>query len=242
MQFKTIVNIQREVMTDFDILLLGIILIFPVVDLINEKKYKSENKKIEYLKITLFLWVPALILVYSYALDELSIADLGVGFEASWRNISVVSLLCLAIIYLFVLIRSIQANDELRAEIARKFERYKDILPVTRNEMLIFTLILSVSAGICEELIFRAYLYPFLDGHMGMVVAIILSSAVFGLWHLYLGWQEVIKTSVMGALFCGIYIFTGNIILPILVHIFIDVYSGLMAYFAMRKPLHTATS
>ena len=222
-------------------LLLGIILLFPIVDLINEK-YKSRNKNVEYIKIAFFLWIPTLLLGYLFYKEELSVVSFGAVIENNWQNIFITSLLLLAIVYLLVLIRSIQSNEELRDEIRNKFESFKDILPVTKNEMLIFTLIVSVSAGICEELLFRAYLYTFLDSHIGMVAAIFLSSVIFGLWHIYLGWQEVIRTSVMGALFCGIYIFTGNIILPILVHIFVDVYSGLMCYFAMRKPLNIVAS
>jgi membrane protease YdiL (CAAX protease family) len=128
--------------------------------------------------------------------------------EHSWQNVLFASLLFVAIIYLLLLIRSIQSSEELRAEITNKLESYKDILPVSKNEMFIFTLILSVSAGICEELLFRAYLFTLIDNHISIVAAILLSSAVFGLWHIYLGWQEVIRTSVMGAVFCGVFIFT----------------------------------
>ncbi len=228
-------------MNNLEILLLVFILFFPVVDLINEK-YKSKHKNVEYIKITFFLWIPTFMLVYLFSKKELSVVNFGIGIENNWQNILVASLLLLAIIYLLFLIRSIQSSKELRAEITSKFESNKDILPVTKNEMLIFTLIVSVSAGICEELLFRAYLYAFLGSHIGMVAGIMLSSVIFGLWHIYLGWQEVVKTSIMGVLFCGIYIFTGNIILPILIHIFIDVYSGLMCYFAMRKPLNFVAS
>jgi len=87
-------------------------------------------------------------------------------------------------------------------------------------------------------LIFCVCLSDFLDSHAGMIAAILLSSIIFGFWYIYLGWQEVIRTSVMGVLLCAIYIFTENIILPILLHIFIGVYSGLMCYFAMRKPIN----
>jgi uncharacterized protein len=226
-------------MNNFEILLLSVILFFPLVDLINEK-YKSHNKNVEYLKLSFFLWIPTLLLIYLFANNKLSIVTLAIEIKYSWQNMVVVSLLGLGITYLLLLIKSIKSSEELREEIISKFDSYTGILPVTKKEMLTFTLIVSVSAGICEELLFRAYLFPLLDGYIGMAAAIIVSSIIFGLWHLYLGWQEVIRTSIMGAMFCGIYIMTGNIILPILVHIFIDVYSGLMCYFAMRKPLVVA--
>lgn len=223
------------IMNNLEMLLLGLVLFFPLVDFIGGK-FKSKSKSVEYLKTAFLIWVPTLLLVYLFSKAELSVVDFGFVVKNSWENILFGSLLAVAIIYLLFLIKSIQSSEELRAEIINKSEAFKDILPTTKNEVLIFTLILSVTAGVCEELIFRAYLFTLLDSHIGMVAAILLSSLIFGLWHLYLGWQEVIRTSVMGAVFCGIYIFTENIILPILVHIFVDVYSGLMCYFAMRKP------
>ncbi|WP_441004481.1 CPBP family intramembrane glutamic endopeptidase [Pseudocolwellia agarivorans] len=221
-------------MNSSEVAILGFILLFPVVDFINEK-YKSNNKIFEYLKIASFIWLPTLFLFYLYSDNKLSVVDFGFHIENNWQNILFISLLFIAIIYLFLLIRSIISSEELRTAIKTKTESFKDLLPETKNEMLVFTLIVSVTAGICEELIFRAYLFTLIDNHMGIVAAIVLSSIIFGLWHIYLGWQEVIRTSVMGSIFCGIYIITGNIIIPILIHIFVDVYSGLMFYFAVRK-------
>ncbi|ASP47089.1 CPBP family intramembrane glutamic endopeptidase [Cognaticolwellia beringensis] len=219
-----------------EIILIGIILFYPIVDLLIEKyKLQSKNKIVEYLKISFFIWIPTLLLIDLFSKGELSVVDFGLVIEHNWKNILFFSLLCIGIIYLLILIRTIISSEELRAEITSKFESYKDILPVTKNEMLIFTLVLSVSAGICEELLFRAYLFTLIDSHIGVIAAVLLSSALFGLWHIYLGWQEVIRTSAMGAVFCGVFIFTGNIIIPILLHIFVDIYSGLMCYFAMRK-------
>jgi len=221
-------------MSILEVLLLGLILFFPLVDFMSGK-FKSESKTVEYLKTAFFIWVPTLLLIYLFTKAELSVVDFGLVVDSNWRNILFGSLLVIAVIYLLILIKSIQASEELRAEVIKKTEAFRDILPTTKNEVLVFTLIASVIAGVCEELIFRAYLFTLLESHLGMVSGMLLSSLIFGFWHLYLGWQEVIRTSIMGAVFCGIYIFTGNIILPILVHVFVDVYSGLMSYFAMRK-------
>jgi len=216
-------------MNKLEILLIATILIYPQVDLINEK-YKSKNKIVEYIKIAIFLWVPTILLIFLYLNGLLSIGDFKFVVEYNWQNILMLSLLFIAIIYVFLLINSIRINKELREEIIKKFENYQDLMPVTRNETIVFSIIVSVSAGICEELLFRAYLYNLIEGHIGLLAAVLLSSVIFGLWHIYLGWKEVIRTGIMGIVLCGIYIFTGNIILPILIHIFVDVYSGLLNY------------
>ena len=220
-----------------EIVLIGIILFFPLFDLINEK-YKSKNKNVEYVKISLFLWIPTFVLAYLFYAEKLSVVNLDYVVDQNWQNILAIVLILLAIVYLLVLIRSIKLNEKLRVEVADKFEPFVKIMPVTKSQILIFTMLLSVSAGICEELIFRAYLYTLIDTHIGTVGAILLSSIVFGLWHIYLGWNEVLRTGIMGALLCGVYIFTGNIVIPIILHIFVDVYSGLICYFAMRIQPH----
>jgi membrane protease YdiL (CAAX protease family) len=217
-----------------EVILIGTILFFPIMDLINDK-FKSSNKNIEYIKITISLWVPTVLLGYLFYTDNLSVVSFNYIIKANWQNILSFTLLLFAVVYLVVLSRTIKVNEKLKSEVAQKFQPFLNLMPVTKSQMLIFTLILSVSAGICEELIFRAYLYSLLDTYMGITGAIILSSIVFGFWHIYLGWQEALRTSIMGGIFCGIYIFTGNIIIPIILHIFIDIYSGLICYFSMQK-------
>jgi len=217
-----------------EIILIGIIFLYPIIDLINEK-YKSSNKNIEYIKIVFSLWVPTTFLVYLFCTNNLSVVSFNYIIKANWQNILSLSFILIAVIYLVILSRTIKINEQLKSEIAQKFQPFLNLMPVTKSQMLIFTLLVSVSAGICEELIFRAYLYNLLDTHIGITGAIFFSSIAFGFWHIYLGWKEVLRTSIMGAIFCGVYIFTGNILIPIILHIFIDVYSGLICYFSMQK-------
>jgi membrane protease YdiL (CAAX protease family) len=217
-----------------EIILIGMILLFPIIDLINNK-FKSSNKNIEYIKIAVSLWVPTIFLIYLSYTNNLSVLSFNYIITANWQNILSFALLLLAVVYLVALSRTIKVNAQLRSEVAEKFQPFMDLMPETKSQVLMFTLLVSVSAGICEELIFRAYLYSLLDTYLGVPWAIILSSIVFGFWHIYLGWQEVVRTSIMGGIFCAVYIFTGNIIIPIILHIFIDVYSGLICYFSVRK-------
>jgi len=218
----------------FEILLLLFIFFYPILDIVLNR-YKSDNKNIEYTKITLVLWVPTILLCYLYYTKSLSVSDFRLQLALNWQNTVVLGLITIAIGYLILLVRSIVSSKELRTEVAAKFKPYVDLMPVTKSQMWVFTCVVSVSAGICEELLFRAYLYNVLDSQLGMAAAIISSSLIFGFWHIYLGWREVVRTSIMGAVLCGVYLFTGNIFIPILMHVFIDVYSGTICYFAMRK-------
>ena len=53
------------------------------------------------------------------------------------------------------------------------------ILPKGAAELRWFTA-LSLTAGICEEILFRGYLIWYLDSYIGLVGAVILSSIAFG--------------------------------------------------------------
>jgi hypothetical protein len=221
-------------MNYLELSLIGVILLYPLIDFLTGK-FKSKNKNVEYLKICIFLWGLTSLLAYVYYIEKLSVNKLDYLVEFNWQNLTAITLILMAVVYLMLLIKSIISNEKLRLEVANKFVPYIDLMPTNKSQVLVFTLVLSVTAGICEELIFRGYLYNLIYMYSGNIGAILLSSLVFGYWHIYLGWQEVVRTSVMGALLCGVYIFTGNIIIPIVIHIFIDVYSGVICYVSLRK-------
>lgn len=225
-------------MHNTELLLLGIIFLYPALDLILER-FTSQNKIVEYLKTATILWLITGLLVYTFFMGELSVVKFDYVVVHNWQNLTAILMLLVAIIYLVLLIKSISSNERLSTEVLSKFAPFMALMPNTKQQILVFTVVLSGTAGICEELIFRAYLYNFVDSYLGVIGAIIISSLVFGFWHIYLGWTEVLRTSLMGGFFCAIYLFTGNIIFPILLHIFIDIYSGLICYFAQRAQHQT---
>ena len=130
----------------------------------------------------------------------------------------------------------IRDSKEVRAHILvrlKEDDSVNEMLPDSRNEFLLFIL-LSVSAGICEELIYRWYLYNFIELQTNWMIAVIVSSFIFGIAHIYLGWRHVFKTSLIGVLLCGTYLFFESITVAIIIHILINVYSGTISYYAKK--------
>ena len=81
------------------------------------------------------------------------------------------------------------------------FQAARPLLPRSIVEIVTF-LALSVTAGFCEEFIFRGYLQRQFLALTGKVwIAISLQALVFGIAHLYQGWRGVVAISVYGALF-----------------------------------------
>ena len=78
-------------------------------------------------------------------------------------------------------------------------EAVRQLLPETRKEKLVAIFLLSPSAGICEEFIYRGYLLKvFLEVFHSDVAAWLLSSIVFGLAHSYQGYIGVLRASLVG--------------------------------------------
>lgn len=84
---------------------------------------------------------------------------------------------------------------------------------------------LSLAAGVNEELFFRALIPALLVGLLGAelsLVALIISTILFGIAHAYQGIGGMLATAVVGAIFLTIFVATGSLWLAILIHILLD--------------------
>jgi membrane protease YdiL (CAAX protease family) len=105
--------------------------------------------------------------------------------------------------------------------------------PHTRGE-LAWWMALSVSAGICEEFIFRGYLIWVLQPALGLWFAAAASLVVFAAAHAYEGAKGVVAVGVVGGLLTLIVLVSGSLMPAIAVHILIDAGEGLVAWLALR--------
>ena len=225
-------------MHTLELALLFLIVLFPFADLFLER-YRFKSKSAEYVKSAAMLWAMTAFLLYVFFEESLTVASPQVLPSESWKGWSTIALFVAFIAYLVFVIISMRKNPEVRKQVLDAFNRggdsLNDILPSSWKEYALFTLLLSVSAGVCEELIFRWYLFNFIDVHTHWVVALLISSIFFGMWHFYLGWQHVMKSALVGALLCGLYLYTESIIIVIVAHTLMDIYAGTVAIFARQK-------
>ena len=96
-------------------------------------------------------------------------------------------------------------------------------LPHTGQERR-WWMVVSVTAGVTEEWIFRGYALHTLRGPVGfsLTAAMVLSSGLFGLGHLYQGWRGTLTAALLGFLFAMMAVMTGGLLLPMIVHAVID--------------------
>ena len=111
--------------------------------------------------------------------------------------------------------------SELMLAVARR------ILPVTPVELPPYCA-LAVTAGVCEEFLYRGFAMGAL-AHMGVPAwaVVILTAILFGLAHAYQGRSGILGTFVMGVLF-GVLRLTYDTLVPVMVmHTAVDLVAGI---------------
>jgi uncharacterized protein len=108
------------------------------------------------------------------------------------------------------------------------------MMPQTQSEMILWVL-MSLTAGFCEEVIFRGYLQrQFSALTHSLVGGILLQAIVFGLSHGYQGWKLMSIIAVYGACFGVLAHWRRSLRPGMLGHALQDSAGGLLAHFLMR--------
>ena len=100
------------------------------------------------------------------------------------------------------------------------------LLPQTLAEVLVWILV-SITAGFCEELQSRGYLQRQFHALTGSIVAAVVAQGLlFGLMHSYQGWKQVIVISALGVLYGALAAWRRNLRANIIAHAWSDVWEG----------------
>ena len=120
-------------------------------------------------------------------------------------------------------IRRVARTAEGRVRLRQSMSGPLQLLPRTPKERALWVL-LSMTAGICEELLYRGFMTAYLTTifQVHIVLAILIVAVLFGIGHTYQKLTGVLGTSLMGLVFGFLYIFTGSLLLPIIVHALFD--------------------
>lgn len=113
------------------------------------------------------------------------------------------------------------AHDDL---LLTQLRRAISLLPVSGRERAGYAA-LSLTAGICEELVFRGFAVAYvrwLWPGAPWAWLIVVTSVPFGLGHLYQGAGGGVVTGVLGALFCLTTLATGTLLPAMIMHAAID--------------------
>src|SRR5436190_8400267 len=183
-----------------------------------------------------WVWSRAIVLLWTlvaagvalWMLEQRSWTELRLVAPHGWRIPGTIGLLlAVAIFYgrsVATIARARRSNK--RIKLAQDAARRA---PHTRTE-LAWWMALSVSAGICEEFIFRGYLIWVLQPALGLWFAAAASLVVFAAAHAYQGAQGVVTVGVVGGVFTLIVLVFGSLVPGIAVHMLADAGEGLVAW------------
>lgn len=108
------------------------------------------------------------------------------------------------------------------------------MVPHTRAE-LGWWVAVSLSAGFCEEFVFRGYLIQAFQPALGLWAAAALAVVVFAAAHAYQGVQGIVATGVIGALLTLVVLLFDSLLPAMALHALADVGQGLVAWLALRE-------
>jgi uncharacterized protein len=172
-----------------------------------------------------FQWVAVGVAGWRAWAHGFTLQQLGLVFHrpALLTGVAVLGGVALAALHWVNLSRMGRVNSKASESFQRMAER---ILPRSSPETTTF-LALAVTAGFCEEFLYRGFAMAALArAGMPTWIVVLASSVLFGLAHLYQGRGGLIGTLFLGFVFGGLRVATGSLIPPIAWHAMIDIVAG----------------
>jgi membrane protease YdiL (CAAX protease family) len=173
-----------------------------------------------------FQWLAAAVAAWRAWAHGFTATQLGFAMPGRFRVLMITVLGAALIVTLqwLNLRRMGRSTSPLRRPLQALAER---ILPQSTMELIPF-LALAVTAGLCEEFLYRGFAMAVLS-RLGLPTAVVIlfSSIIFGLAHLYQGRSGFVSTMLLGILF-GISRAALGSLLPVIVwHMGVDVVAGI---------------
>ncbi len=194
------------------------------------KRNPTPERKIGvYKTLCAWLWISAVAAVLAVGWRPLFEAP----GEVWWLQIAWVRYLVEALLALFVAVGLLPFVIVLWKKLTHRPRKYGSaealksmawFLPGTWAERRWFAIV-SVTAGICEEFLFRGFLLRYLHVFpwgLNLTLALVIAAVIFGLQHLYQGVAGTASTAVMGFIASLLFLLTGNLLVPIILHAALD--------------------
>jgi uncharacterized protein len=152
----------------------------------------------------------------------LRLRDVIGGRWASWKD--VVRDVALCVPFLFIWFGSARLLHWLLGPDAAK--SINTLLPQSGVEIVLW-IALSITAGICEEIVFRGYFQKQFAAYTESVIAgVVLQGLVFGLGHSYQGLKQIIIIAVLGMIYGAFAAWRRSLRPGMIAHAWTDIYSG----------------
>jgi uncharacterized protein len=191
------------------------------------KPFVGERERISLYAATIsFQWLAAGVAAWRAWAHGFSATQLGLSPRSPWRSIAAAILggSILAALQWLNLRRMGRMPEKTRARLQALSER---ILPRSARERVPF-FALAVTAGICEEFLYRAFAMAALArSGLPLWTTVVISSLLFGIAHLYQGRSGLLGTTLLGLIFGVARVGFGSLIPVMVWHAAVDVVAGI---------------
>lgn len=221
-----------------------IAIVYPVAGLIGFRRLlrrvaagESVNRSQLYRNTIIGHWILFFIGMAVWAGAARPWSAIGFGLQLDLWFALAAALTILGIVVLIQQIRRVSsATQEDIDGIRERFGRLSVMIPQNGNELARFYG-LSITAGIVEEVLWRGFLIWYLSQFMPVWGAALVSTIGFGLAHAYQGLSHLPQITAVGGVFAALYIISGSIWLPIILHAAVDILQGRLAYDVIYRSL-----
>ncbi len=194
------------------------------------KASTDPRKKVKFYRRTVsLLWICALIAVISIGLLQVffihpSQAEVGWMERGSVGAIFVEGVAAGSLIAVFLPAVLARRSDKIREKTVKAAKKLAYLLPSSGEERRWWWLV-CITAGVCEEAVYRGFLLHYfhtLPFHLTITLALGVSSVIFGMGHLYQGLAGALGATVLGFVFGCLFVATGSLLIPIVLHAVLD--------------------
>jgi len=223
------------------IILLLLTVVFPLLGvrdyrlLLRRTSEGDADARVKFYKgVLVFHWPLTIGLLAWWLLSGNSLESMGLIPVADgwpWAAIGVGVFAILAqVIYLAIVSRSADGLAKIREQIGD----LANLAPQTPREDRLFDMV-SITAGVCEEILYRGLLLATLVSLVGTWPAVAITSLIFGLGHAYQGISGIAKTGLVGLVLALFTVSSGSLYIAIVLHAVIDLTSGRIMGRALRN-------
>ena len=180
------------------------------------------------------LWMLAVVGLVLWVREHRIWRPVGFALPHGWRLLGAIGLvLAIGLIQARSVGRLARASHSERARLREKFGSLAAMLPHSGSDLRVF-IPLSITAGFCEEFIFRGYLVWAFRTVLGLWGAAGLSVLAFAAGHAYQGVKGVASAAILGALLTLVVLGFGSLWPAIALHALVDITGGLTAWLGFR--------
>jgi len=199
------------------------------------KRNPSSERKLRYYKtLCTWLWIASALAVVAIGFRPLftispSPGEISWLLQHPWVRYLVEALIAIVVIISVMLpvgtvIWKKLTKRPRKYSSADALKSFSYFFPATWTERRWWVFV-CITAGVCEETLFRGFMLHYLHVFpwpLNLTLALLISSVIFGFNHAYQGAGGVAGTAIVGFLFGLLFLLTGNLLLPMVLHTVAD--------------------